>query len=266
MTLNAAGSAVGPAAASAAVDSGIDSGVDKVDKAVEKEQFTIDELAARTGLTVRTVRFYATEGLLPPPERRGRLAYYDARHRMRLDLIRTLQEHGYTLAAVERVLERIPADADPAQYAVQSAVLAPWLTEQTEELDRAALERRAGGPITDDQVAYLLETGALELVGADRYRVSAAMLGHAVELLRLPVPVSVLQESAAIISEHATAVANGLTDIFIHAVWGPYQRGELDHEQVVEILSRMRPLAVQGLVSAFGRAADRAARRGVSPE
>ena len=71
----------------------------------DSDEFTIDELAARTGMTVRTVRFYATEGLLPPPERRGRLAFYGAQHRMRLDLIRTLQEHGYTLAAIEKVLE-----------------------------------------------------------------------------------------------------------------------------------------------------------------
>src|SRR5580765_1667658 len=83
-------------------------------------ELTVDELAARTGMTVRTVRFYASEGLLPPPTRRGRMAYYDSRHRMRLDLIRSLQEHGYTLAAIQKVLERIPEDASPATYGVQA--------------------------------------------------------------------------------------------------------------------------------------------------
>ena len=28
---------------------------------------TVDELAARAGVTVRTIRFYSTRGLLPPP-------------------------------------------------------------------------------------------------------------------------------------------------------------------------------------------------------
>ena len=107
------------------------------------DEFTIDELAARTGMTVRTVRFYATEGLLPAPVRRGRIAYYGPAHRMRLELIRTLQEHGYTLAAIERVLARVPADASPAEYAVQAAVLAPWLPDQSEELDA----RGAGAPL-----------------------------------------------------------------------------------------------------------------------
>src|SRR4051812_43581775 len=105
---------------------------------------TVDELAARTGMTVRTVRFYASEGLLPAPRRRGRVAYYDAGHRMRLELIRTLQDHGYTLAAIERVLARIPFDAAPAEYAVHAAALAPWLPQSSERTDLAGLERRAG--------------------------------------------------------------------------------------------------------------------------
>ena len=227
----------------------------------ERDEFTIDELAARTGMTVRTLRFYATEGLLPPPERRGRVAYYGAQHRMRLDLIRTLQEHGYTLAAIERVLERIPADAEPAQYAVHASVLAPWLPEATEELDRTGLERRVGRRLDDDELDYLERIGALEPTGDATFRVSPALLGHAVELMRLPVPASVLHDSAQIIGEHATAVAEGVTAVFEKSIWGPYRRGEIDHEQVVAMLSRLRPLAVQGLVRAFVHAADSAARR-----
>lgn len=235
-----------------------------LDTAQADGEFTVDELATRTGTTVRTLRFYASEGLLPPPVRRGRMAYYDSRHRMRLDLIRTLQEHGYTLAAVERVLARIPEDAEPAQYAVHSAVLAPWLPDDgREELDRAGLQRRAGRSLTNHEVDYLIRLGALEESVGGSYRASPALLGHALELMRLPVPTSVLNDSMQIIGEHATAVAEGLTDVFVRAIWGPYQRGELDHEQVVAMLSRLRPLAVQGLVSAFGRAADHAARRGL---
>ncbi|MGI8678156.1 MAG: MerR family transcriptional regulator [Jatrophihabitans sp.] len=232
------------------------------DTAESTGELTVDELAARTGMTVRTVRFYASEGLLPPPERRGRIAYYDARHRMRLELIRTLQEHGYTLAAVERVLARIPQDAAPAEYAVQSAVLAPWLPDRSEMLDRATLERRVGRQLDDDQVDFLASVGALEAVGA-AYRTSPALLGHAVELLQMPVPPTLLAESIELIDRHARAVADGLSEIFARGIWGPYQRGELEHEQVVALLEAMRPLALQGLVSAFTRAADDTARRRV---
>ena len=237
-----------------------------VDSAVTAdEELTIDELATRTGMTVRTVRFYASEGLLPPPVKRGRIAYYGATHRLRLDLVKSLQDHGYTLAAIEKVLKRIPFDAAPAQYAVQSAVLAPWLPDDSEPIGRDALERRAGRRLEDAELTYLELSGALERVSGDTFRTSPAALGHALDLMRLPVPTVVLNESARIIDEHATAVANGLTELFSNAIWGPYQRGEIDHDTVVAMLDGLRPLAVQGLVSAFGRAADRAARRGVEP-
>jgi len=225
------------------------------------DDYTVDELAARTGMTVRTLRFYASEGLLPPPQRRGRIAYYGAHHRMRLDLIRTLQEHGYTLSAIQRVLSRLPEDATPAEFAVQSAVLAPWLPGHTEELDRAELARRVGAPLDDDQLESLADLGAVQCLPDGRFRISQAMLGHAAELTKLPVPPAALRESARIIQEHATAVADGLTEVFARAIWGPYQRGELSHEQVVAILERMRPLALEGLVGAFARAADDAAHR-----
>src|ERR1700759_715085 len=119
------------------------------------DEVTIDELAARTGLTVRTVRFYATQGLLPPPERRGRVAYYGPGHRLRLELIRSLQDHGYTLAAIERVLARVPLDAEPAESAVQSALLAPWRPDAAEQYARAGVERRVGRRISDEELGYL---------------------------------------------------------------------------------------------------------------
>ena len=227
-----------------------------------EDELTIDELAARTGMTVRTVRYYASEGLLPAPVRRGRIAYYGPVHRLRLELVRTLQDHGYTLAAIERVLGRIPFDANPAQYAVQAAVLAPWLPDNSEAITRSALERRIGRSLDDDELSYLEQIGAIEQVSENAFRTSPAALGHALDLMRLPVPASVLHNSAAIIGEHATAVADGLTDVFVQAIWGPYQRGEIDHDTVVAMLNGLRPLAVQGLVNAFGKAADRAARRG----
>ena len=39
----------------------------------DDDLLTIDQLAGSTGLTVRTTRYYASLGLLPPPIRRGRM-------------------------------------------------------------------------------------------------------------------------------------------------------------------------------------------------
>lgn len=64
----------------------------------------IDDLAREAGVTVDKIRYYAREGLLPPPERSGRHALYGPRHRERLDRIRALQERRFSLAAIRALL------------------------------------------------------------------------------------------------------------------------------------------------------------------
>ncbi len=61
------------------------------------ELLTLDELTERVSMSVRNIRFYTTKGLVPPPVRRGRSGYYSADHVARLQLVRELQEHGFTL-------------------------------------------------------------------------------------------------------------------------------------------------------------------------
>ena len=229
------------------------------------EEMTVDELAARTGMTVRTVRFYAGEGLLPAPVRRGRIAYYGTQHRMRLELIRELQEHGYTLAAIERVLAHIPHDASPADFAMHAAMFTPWMPERAEELDRAALERRAGRRLSRDDVELLESLGVVERSGRDSFRTTPSVLGMGLELIELPVPAAVLREAADVIHEHAAAVAEGLSDVFRRGIWEPFRSGDTDErDQLAAVVSRLRPLVVRGLVNAFGHAADRAVRRTVA--
>jgi DNA-binding transcriptional MerR regulator len=67
--------------------------------------FTIGELARRTGLPVKTIRFYSDEGLLPPTDRTpAGYRLYDTRSLARLELIRTLRELGLGLEDVAEVL------------------------------------------------------------------------------------------------------------------------------------------------------------------
>ncbi len=225
-------------------------------------ELTIDELAARTGITVRTLRFYAAEGLLPAPVRRGRIAYYSQAHLMRADFIRQMQEFGYTLARIQHYLERIPEGASPAEFAVHRALLAPWEPQPAEEMSTAELQRRAGRRLSDQDLELLAALGVLSPASQpDTVRVTASMLAMGVQLLGLPVPIDVLREAAAVIEQHAVAVADGLSEVFRRGIWEPFRQGDLpevDQTQLAVVVSRLRPLAVQGLVTAFERAADRA--------
>ncbi len=90
-----------------------------------KGLLSLDELTARTGVSARNVRFYASRGLVPPPVRRGRSGFYGPDHVARLELVRELQGHGFTLAAIEKYVEQIPATATPSEIARHLSLLAP---------------------------------------------------------------------------------------------------------------------------------------------
>jgi DNA-binding transcriptional MerR regulator len=76
---------------------------------------TVGQLAQRSGVPVRTLRFWSDEGVLPPTDRStGDHRRYDAAVVARLDLVRTLRERGLGLDDVRRVLERERTVADVA--------------------------------------------------------------------------------------------------------------------------------------------------------
>src|SRR6188768_798318 len=141
-------------------------GVEELDG--EQQLLTVDELAAATGMTVRTTRYYAGLGLLPPPSRRGRMAYYTVEHRARLDLIRALQDHGFTLSAIEKYLGRVPVDASVEDLALQRAMLTSWGNGKRESMTRRQLETRARRKLGDEEIARLVKISAIAVDG-DRY-------------------------------------------------------------------------------------------------
>ena len=76
---------------------------------------TIGELADRTGLPVRTIRFYSDSGVVPPADRTDAgYRLYGADALVRLALVRTLRDLGLGLATIRRVLEREVSVVDAA--------------------------------------------------------------------------------------------------------------------------------------------------------
>jgi DNA-binding transcriptional MerR regulator len=79
------------------------------------EQWRADELADRAGITTALLRSYQSKGLLAPPEREGRVAWYGPAHLERLRRIRDLKDRGYTLKAIaEQLTATIDSPADDA--------------------------------------------------------------------------------------------------------------------------------------------------------
>ena len=89
-------------------------------------QYDVSDLAAAAGISVDTLRFYQSGGLLAPPAKSGRKAVYTAGHLERLRLIRSMASKGLSLKAIRLLLDR---ESGPS--ASDTALLAA-LEEETE--------------------------------------------------------------------------------------------------------------------------------------
>ncbi|WP_166390915.1 MerR family transcriptional regulator [Nocardioides ochotonae] len=222
-----------------------------------EQLLTIDELAAVTRTTVRTTRYYASLGLVPPPVRRGRVAYYGAEHRARLDMVRALQEHGFTLQAIERFLAGLPADATVEELALQRAMLTSWTGQPAVELTREQLEERAGRSLDVHDLTMLEKVGSIER-GATGY-VALPSLRVGVELLDLDVPEDAVEAAGEAIRRHMTALADELTEVLREGVLAPYRRAAHSPEDAARLertMSRLRQLTLEAVVAGFQRAAN----------
>jgi DNA-binding transcriptional MerR regulator len=68
-------------------------------------KYRVEQLATACDVSVDTVRYYQARGLLPQPDKEGRVAWYRPEHVDRIHEIRSLQRQGLTLAAIRRVVD-----------------------------------------------------------------------------------------------------------------------------------------------------------------
>src|SRR5262245_33330000 len=85
-------------------------------------QYRVEQLASAAGIRVDTIRFYQARGLLAPPERRGRVAYYGSAHLARLREIQRLARDGFKLEQIARLLAAsTPSARDDRQRGARRA-------------------------------------------------------------------------------------------------------------------------------------------------
>ena len=125
--------------------------------------YTIDELAAATGVPSRTVRHYQWVGALPPPVRKGRVAFYRDEHLQRLQLIGRLQDRGLHLRAIRDALRQAARRRLSLEewLGIGEQLRQPWSAETPLALTEAGVRDRLG-----DRPARLVDT----LVRADLLR------------------------------------------------------------------------------------------------
>ena len=170
------------------------------------EEMSIDDLAALSGTTTRTIRYYQAKGLLLRPRRVGRVAYYGSEHHARLTMIEELKSRGLTLRAIKDLVRHAGSGNEPLEAWLElDALRGSWSKDAPQSFSRdelvAFLEK--DDPAT---INRLVEAGLIELdhSGGDRrYRVEApTLLGHALELEQAGVALDISSEVHRILQSH----------------------------------------------------------------
>jgi DNA-binding transcriptional MerR regulator len=218
-------------------------------------ELTVDELAARVGVTVRNLRAYSARGLLPPPRLVGRTGYYGREHVARLLLVREMLAEGYSLSMIERTLASAPPTASSATLALHRALLAPWLPAEPETMTGAELAARAGVAEDSAVVDRLVGIGLVERVGKGTLRVlDPALLTAGLQVVALGVPPDALIDAQTRVNALVREIAQTYVQMFLDSGAQAFVDAGAPPEQlqrVQETVARLQPAAAQALLAAF---------------
>jgi DNA-binding transcriptional MerR regulator len=215
---------------------------------------TIDQLAQRTGMTVRNIRAHQSRGLLPPPEVRGRTGFYGAEHVARVELIKDLQAEGFNLELIGRLLEMAGGSSEEALRFTRVLREPFGEEEESQILDLGDLEERFGtlNPLLLRKAEKL---GLLRPFGDGRYEdLHPRLTAAGTELVRMGIPIERSLEIVEKLRRHADAVSKAFAQLFLDSVWKPFEAAGHPEEgwpEVSEKLERIRPLATESLVAIF---------------
>ncbi|MFO6452948.1 MULTISPECIES: MerR family transcriptional regulator [unclassified Aeromicrobium] len=223
--------------------------------AARDEEFTVDVLAERAGMTVRNVRAYSTRGLIDPPRLEGRTGYYTQKHLQRLVLIRTLLGRGFTLAAVEDAILKSPSTASSVALDLLNIFEVDDAQDPTEVISRAELASLSNVSPDHKLIDQMIELGLLEHVDDQTVRMlnpSVVRQGAASVALGLS------PDSVVDIVPHMREHLEQISDRFVHHVSRdvaqPFLDAGLPQEEwpvVFEKIDQLIPIASQVVVAMF---------------
>jgi DNA-binding transcriptional MerR regulator len=215
-------------------------------------RYRVEQLAAACDVSVDTVRYYQSRGLLPQPRREGRIAWYGAGHAARIREVRALQRKGLTLAAIKRALN---GDLGRAEVGLAAAVHdARGNGDQEELLPLDEFAQRSGVPAS---LIQAVEREGIKLGrsvgGEERYTASdIEMVRGALRLLEFGLPLGELLSLARDTNEAMVNLADRAVQLFDEHVRKPIRdtadSDEAAAGELVEAFDTLLP-AVTNLVA-----------------
>lgn len=210
----------------------------------EDTAYGLAELAARSGVPARTIRFYQSADVLPRPDRRGRAAVYREKHLERLRLIAELRDRGLTLSAISHLLARraSPGMSVGDWLGLDETLQGPW----SEDRPRV---------VSDDELGVVLGTRPAGLRGRlERSRYlerqpggswlvrSPTLLDLTLQLHDAGIDVEVTGQAAELLRRRLARAVDDLIALFVERTGAGFA-GRASRDELATALATLRPIA-----------------------
>lgn len=220
-----------------------------------------DELARAAGVKVRNLRYYQERGLLPPPRREGRIAWYSDDHLTRLRLINDLLGRGYTVNGIAELLAAWEQGGGLSQLlGLEREMTRDWEQEDPVVMSRAELRKLFGPTASPEDTRRAAELGYVTIDGDLVTHRSRRLLEATVTLVRAGVPLAEVLDAGDFVQTQAAAVADRFVALFSAHVIGADGLEQLSAtrlRQITEAVAALRPLAGEVVAAEFARAMAR---------
>lgn len=211
----------------------------------------LDDLARKAGVASTTVRLYQQKGLLPKPRLVGRTGFYDDHHLARLRLIARLQQEGFSLAGIRRLLDTWEAgrsldDVVGVEQQLDALLRRPaGVVLSAEEL----LGRFPADSLSPALVQRAAAVGLVEPSDDGRFLVpDERFLETGADLVRLGVPADVVLDEWESLAAATDAIAARFVALFEDQFLPDDWRADLDDDRSRELaasLARLQQIARQ---------------------
>ncbi|MGW5342025.1 MerR family transcriptional regulator [Streptomyces sp. NPDC004050] len=219
-----------------------------------------EELALAAGVKVRNLRYYQERGLLPPPRREGRIAWYSEDHLTRLRLISDLLGRGYTVNGIGELLHAWEAGGGLSQLlGLERAMTRDWVQEDPVTMTLAELAELFGPAATAEDTRRAARLGYVRIDGDRVTHRSRRLLEATLTLVRQGVPLTEILDAGDLVQTQAAALADRFVGLFRRHVIGPDGLEHLSATQLDHISSAaaLRPVAGEVVATEFARAMAR---------
>lgn len=200
----------------------------------DEVNLTIEELASDAGTATSTVRMYQSRGLLPPPERRGRVGYYGAGHLARLRLIAQLQTEGFSLASIKQLTDAWESGRSLDDVlGLEEQIASAWHPERAVRLQPERYAELFGDQVVSpENFQRAVEMDLVAIEDGEILVRSPKLLEIGAELARSGVPVDEALDELEVLQDLATSIADRFTRVFERHMWVNFVKAGLPADEV----------------------------------